>query len=206
MYRRCHRFIRFVVALAAAAVVAGCATTSIRSAWFDTSFTGGPIRKIIVVGIGGNLADTRVFEDIFAQKLRTAGVDGVEGYLVLPANAGPGDPAWNAAVEASGAGGLLTVRVLGVDTRTQVTTTMVPGPGMWGPAGGWWGPSMVAVPEVRQYDIANVETNLWDTKTRRVIWAATTDTFNPRSVAQETPGFASLIIGQLAARGIIAAK
>jgi hypothetical protein len=29
---------------------------------------------------------------------------------------------------------------------------------------------------------------------------------NPQSVAQETPGFADLIIKQLAARGLIAAK
>jgi hypothetical protein len=61
------------------------------------------------------------------------------------------------------------------------------------------------VPEVSQYDLAIVETNLFDVKTRRVIWAGTTQTYNPTTVAKETPGFADLIIGQLAARGLIAA-
>jgi len=62
------------------------------------------------------------------------------------------------------------------------------------------------VQEVRQYDIATVETKLFDVKTKQLVWAATTSTFNPRSVARESPAFADLIIGQLASRGIIAAK
>ena len=198
--RRCG----LAIALAAL-VVAGCASTSIRSAWFDTSYNGGAMKKILVIGARGPIADQRVFEDIFAQKLQAAGVNGVPGYLVMPVNVPPGDPAWNAAIEASGADGLLAVRLLGVDTRTQVWTTMAPGPMLWGPYGGWWGPGTYTGPTVTQYEIASVETNLWDIKSRRLIWAATTDTFNPASVAQETPGFAGVILAQLAARGLIAA-
>ena len=135
------------------------------------------------------------------------------GYQVLPAGIAAGDPAWNAAVEATRADGLLAVRLLRVDTRTQVNTMIVPGPMFWGPYGstvatltasaGGGGPGMVGLPQVTQYDVASVETNLWDVKTRRVVWAATTDTFNPTSVQQATPGFAKLIIAQLAARGLV---
>jgi len=38
------------------------------------------------------------------------------------------------------------------------------------------------------------------------VWAGTTQTFNPSTVAQETPGFADLIIKQLAARSLIEQK
>ncbi len=199
------------VALWVALSVAGCASTSIQAAWYDTSYTGGPFRKIVVVGIHNNIANRRVFEDIFAQKLNAAGVQGVPGYLVLPNDANLDEPTASAAILKAGADGLLTVRLLSVDTKTRVSTTMMPagglyGPGMrWGGYGGWWGPSMVAVPEVTQYDVANVDTNLWNVNTKRVVWAATTDTFNPRSVATETPGFADLIIGQLRARGLVSA-
>jgi len=34
----------------AALLVAGCAATSIPSAWYDTGYTGGPFRKIVVIG------------------------------------------------------------------------------------------------------------------------------------------------------------
>jgi len=94
-----------------------------------------------------------------------------------------------------------------VDTKTQVTTMMVPGPMYYGPYyGGWWGPQMYAVPQVTQYDVANVESSLFDVKTKRIVWAGTTQTFDPSSVAKETPGFADVIIKQFAARDLIASS
>jgi hypothetical protein len=51
-----------------------------------------------------------------------------------------------------------------------------------------------------------VESKLFDVPTKNLVWAATTSTFNPRSVARETPAFADLIIGQLSDRGVIAVK
>jgi hypothetical protein len=199
-----NRCFRALAGIALALAVAACASTTIRAAWYDSSYAGGPFRKIVVVGSHANIAMRRSFEDIFVERLRAAGVDATPGYLALPPDAAPGDAVWNAAVEASGADGLLAVRLLGVDTKTEVYTTMTPGPMMWGPYGGFWGPGMVAVPQVVQYDVATVETTLWQVRTRRVVWSASTDTFNPASVQQEAPGFANLIIGQLAARGLIA--
>lgn len=185
--------------------VAGCASTSIRSAWFDPSYKGGPFKRILVAGIGGSLADRRVFEDIFTQKLKVAGVDGVAGYVVAADDARGSEASWTAAVEKSGADGLLLIQVLSVDTRTQVSTVIVPAsPWGFGPYGGWWGsPAMVAVPDVRQYDVATVESRLFDVKSKRLVWAGTTETINPSSVAKEAPGFAELIIEQLAARGLV---
>jgi hypothetical protein len=189
-------------------ILAACQTTSIQSAWFDPTYAGGPMKKIDVVGVGGSLSDRRVFEDIFAQKLRAAGVEGVPGYTVIPDDARIAEAPFAAAVAKTGAQGVLVVRLLGVDTKTQVSTTMMVGGAGWGPYGGGYGgmfgPPMYPVTQVQQYEVANVETTLYDVKTSRVVWAGTTQTFNPNSVAQETPGFADLIIGQLTARGLIA--
>jgi hypothetical protein len=189
------------------ALVSGCQSTSIRSAWFDTDFTGPPFRKIVVVGITESVTEGRVFEDVFAQRLRAAGVEGVPGYTVVVGDAQTVDTAFTTAIVNSGAQGLLLVRLLGVDTRTQVSTTMVPAGMGWG-RGPWGSPSrtMVPVQQVRQYDLATVEAKLFDVQTKALVWAATTSTLNPRSMAQEAPGFADLVIGQLADRGIIARK
>ena len=207
---------RAAAALAATFAIAltGCQSTSIQSAWFDPAYTGGPMRKIDVVGVGANVANRRVFEDIFAQKLGAVGVEGVPGYTVMPDEARTAEAPFSSAIERSGAQGLLLVRLLGVDTRTQVSTTVVPAGAAWGPGygpgygpyGGFYGPAWVPVTQVSQYDVASVEVSLYDVKTRRLIWSATTQTMNPQSVAQETPGFADLIIKQLTARGLIAAK
>jgi hypothetical protein len=205
-----------ILMLAAAVLLAACETTTIRSAWFDTSYRGGPMKKIVVIASDGTTADSRVFEDIFAQKLQVAGVDGVPGYTTVPPDARRAEGPFAAAVAGTGADGVLMVRLLSVDTRTQVSTVMVPGP-MWGPYGGAWGgwggawggfyggPAYYPATEVNQYDVATVETNLYDVATKRLIWAGTTQTINPSTVPQEAPGFADLMIAQFRARGILPA-
>jgi hypothetical protein len=195
---------RSIFALVAlVALVSGCQqTTSIQSAWFDTDFAGPPFRKVIVVGITDNVSDARVFEDIFAGKLRAAGVDGVAGHAIISNDTRESDSLLDAAVAKSGAQGLLLVRLLSVDTRTQVTTMMVRGGMAWG-VGTRSAPGQPLVPAQRIYDLATVETKLFGVQTKQLVWAATTNTFNPGSVERETPAFADLIIGQLASRGII---
>lgn len=200
--------------VALAALVSGCETTTIRSAWFDTEFTGPPMRKIVVIGGGISSTESRVFEDQFVEKLRAAGVDAIAGHTIGLDDNKQANDAFVATVNGTGAQGLLLVRLLGVDTRTQIRTTMVQGGMGWGRGywGGPWGPggasmrTMVPVQEVSQYDVAAVETKLFHVQTRQVVWAATTSTHNPGTVVRETPAFADLIIGQLASRNIIERK
>ncbi len=62
------------------------------------------------------------------------------------------------------------------------------------------------VQTITQYELATVEAKLYDVQTKQLVWAATTSTFNPRSVERETPAFADLVIRQLRDRDIIPAK
>ena len=187
-------------------LLAACASTIVGSAWFDTSYEGGPFKKIIVVGAGAT--DQRVFEDTFARQLRAAGVESTPGYALLSSEAEQSDAAFTAALDRSGADGVLIVQLLSVDTHTQIATTMAPGPPMswgWGRAPApSFGRTLVPMPQVSRQDIARVETRLYEIRSRQLIWAASTDTFNPTSVARETPGFAELVIRELRARGLIA--
>lgn len=190
--------------LAAAVLAAGCQTTSIRSAWFDTDFAGPAFRKVVVTADIATTADSRTVEDTFVQKLRAAGVDAIAGHSVQLVGAGTTDASFLAGVEKTGAQGLLFVRLLGVDTRTQVSTTMVPGGVAWGRGGfGNIRTTPMPVQQISQYELATVETKMFAVQSRQVVWAATTSTVNPRSVERELPAFADLVIGQLKARGVI---
>ncbi len=201
-------FLRFSVWVAMAALLAGCQSTSIRSAWFDTDFAGPPMRKIVVVGSVDSVAGSRILEDVLVDRLRVAGVDAIAGRSARLDDPGLSEASFASTVVDTGAQGILFVVLLGVDTRTQVSTTMVSGGMGWG-RGPWGsGPTrtMVPVQQVRQYDLATVETKLFDVRTKQLVWAGTTTTFNPGSVARESPAFAELIIGELASRGVIAGK
>jgi hypothetical protein len=192
-----------LVLAAAVLLLSACQTTSFRSAWYDTNYDGGVLKKIVVIASDGTTSDSRVFEDIFVQKLSAAGAQGIPGYSTIPPGARGSEGPFAAAVAATGADGVLMIRLLRVDTRTQVSTVMVPGP-MWGPWGGFYGgPGMYPATDVTQFDIATVESNLYQVSTKRLIWAATTETINPTSVAKEAPNFADLLIEQFRARGLL---
>ena len=130
--------LRLLTIAVAALLVTACQTTSIRSAWYDTSYNGGLLKKVVVIASDGTTADSRVFEDIFVQKLNAAGVTGVPGYSTIPPGARGTEGPFAAAVAATGADAVLMIRLLRVDTKTQVSTIMMPGP-MWGPWGGFYG-------------------------------------------------------------------
>jgi len=196
--------------LVLATLVSGCRTTSIRAAWFDTDFAGPPLRKIVVSSRVGGTAESRAVEEAFVAELRGFGLEAVAGHTVRLEDPGMSDEAFKTALANTGAQGLLLVDLLGVDTRTQVSTTMVRG-GMGWSRGTWgWGgtahTTMIPVQQVSQYDLATVETKLFQIQNRQLVWAATTSTLNPRSAAREAPAFASLIVRQLADRKIIPAK
>jgi hypothetical protein len=205
----------FALVWLVAMLLSGCASTTLQSAWFDSAFKGPAFKRVLVVGVTGNFTDRRVFDDTFAQLLTAAGTQGIPGFQYVDNARSTDNAAFDAGVAKSGADAVLLVRLLGVDTRTQVTTTMVPAMGgspfagpFGGPFGGPsmspWGPVWYAVPQVQQFQLANVEATLFEAVSHRPVWSATTQTFNPTSVAQETPGFGRLVIGQLQARGLIA--
>ena len=93
--------VRTTLLLFAGLLLAGCASTSLQSAWYDTSYNGGAFRKILVVGVGANLTDRRVFEDIFSQQLNATGTQGIPGYQFLPDTARANEPGWNEGVALS---------------------------------------------------------------------------------------------------------
>ena len=203
---RCRRLA--AVASLATLIAAGCASTTLQSTWSDPGFTGGPFKKFFVVGLSArDVAARRGFEDIMAGKLQAAGAQAVPAWQSFRDEGQASEAQLETAVAQSGADALLMSRLLGIDTRTNVSTMMVPGP-MMGPGPGWWGgyAGWYAVPQVTQYQIATVETTVFDVKSHRIVWTATSETFNPTSVQKEAPGLADAVIGALQARGLIAAK
>ena len=190
--------------IAAALALAACASTTLRDSWYDTSYSGGPFRKMLVLGVSNNLSERRIFEDVMSQRLAGSGVEAIPAYRYLADGDKAAEPALDAAVRASGADGLLMSRVRGIDRRTSVTTAMAP---MYGPGFGWYGiySAWYPVTEVRQYDIATVETSLFAADGKRVVWSGMTETYEPTSVAKDAPGFAAVIVKALQARGLVPA-
>lgn len=185
-----------LLASIAACVLAGCASTTIRDAWTDPAWQGGPFRRVLVLGVSRDVPERRVFEDTMAHRIAATGVEAVPAYRYLPEGTKAEEPSLDRAVRESGADALMMSRIRSIDRRTSVSTVMVPasvGFGWYPWYSGWY-----PVTDVRQYDIAVVETSVFDTKTKRVVWAGVTETYEPTSVERDAPGFADVIAKALA--------
>lgn len=191
---------------AAALALTACASTSIRDSWVDPEHRGPAYRKVLVLGVSSELTDRRVFEDVMVERIAATGATAAQSYRYLPGGEKVPEAELDRAVQASGADALLMSRIISVDHRASVSTTMMPvGPaygrmGWYGWYSGWY-----PVTQVQQYDVAVVETTLFDATTKRVVWTGVTETFSPRSVKQDAPGFADVVVKELAARGLLPA-
>lgn len=195
------RLARLVVLGVLAASVAGCASTTMQSTWRDPGYTGGAFRKVFVLGqFARDVTARRVLEDVVVARMQAGGADAVPAWRYLPEDRQAAESTLTAAITASGADALLMVRLVGIDTQTNVSPMWVPGAGYgwYGVYSGWY-----AVPAVTQYQIAVVETTLFDTRTKRLVWSGTSETFNPTSVQKDAPGYAELIVSTLQKGGLL---
>jgi hypothetical protein len=198
---------RRLLSTAAALFVVACATTTIRDAWTDPAWRGNAFRKVVVLGVVRDTTERRVFEDLMVKRIEAAGAEAVPAYRYLPSGAKADEATLDRVVRESGASALVMSRIRSIDRRTEVVPVMVPGPGPYvGPYGpGWYGfySGWYPTQEIRQYDIAVVETSVFDAATRHVVWTGVTETYQPTSVAQDGPGFADVIVKALQQRGIL---
>jgi F0F1-type ATP synthase membrane subunit c/vacuolar-type H+-ATPase subunit K len=106
--------------VAVAVMVAGCASTTMQSTWRDPGYTGGPFRKVFVLGQAArDVTARRVLEDVLVTRMQAGGADAVPAWRHLPGDRQADEATFAAAVAASGAEALLMVRLLGIDTQTR---------------------------------------------------------------------------------------
>lgn len=199
---------RFLLATATL-LFAACQTTSMVDSWSDPTYSGGSFGKILVVGVIQDVTFRHVFEDIMVSKLHQVGVQAAPAYRFIADGAQAPEAQLDAAVQHYGADALLLTHLKRVDTKMRISTMMVPGPGpAFGPYGGYYGmyTGWYAVPDVQQYDVATVETSLFATAGKRLVWTGVTETFQPTSVAKDAPGYADVIITALQAKGMLPVK
>ena len=187
-----------------AALLGGCASTSLVNQWKSPEYTGAPMRKVMVVGVTRQPSVRRVFEDEFASKLKAAGVEAIPSYAQI-AEDGQADPkVLEEAVAKLGVDGVLVTRLVKRDKETQVSG----GYGPVAPMGfhGWYSSAWTGYyepPTVYQYDVVTLETSVYSPQQSKLVWSGTTETFSPQEVKDETANLADIIIGVLRKQGVI---
>ena len=199
-----------LLAVAGLALLTACASTTIVDQWESPRYSGGPFKRLLVVGITKEATVRRIFEDEFVRALRVRGTDAVAGYMLIPEDGQVDRPRLERAVKESRADGVVITRVLRVEKKTQVVpgTPVLPGFGtdVYGHYGTGWGgiwTGYASPPAVFQYDEVKAETKLFDARNAALVWAAQSDVFSPTDARKDSADFAARIIAALASRKLI---
>ncbi|HUV99933.1 MAG TPA: hypothetical protein VMV88_07215 [Gallionella sp.] len=162
-----------------ALLLSACASTRLTSVWKDPSYQTRPAR-ILVIGMARSPLNRRLFEDEFVRQLEAHGASAIASYTVLT-DAQQGDQAVIAKkVTELGADAVLITRLV----SKKVVQVYVPGTPYYPPPyyDNWpdyyvYGYRYMYTPGyIANDEYAVIETNLYDARTDKLIWAASSET------------------------------
>jgi len=65
-------------------ILAACSSTDVRGVWRDENYSGGSLKKVLVVGVFANDLVRRSSEDEFVNRFREKGIEAVASYRIFP--------------------------------------------------------------------------------------------------------------------------
>lgn len=190
-------------------LLSSCATTTITRTWRDPSFPGPPLRKVLVCSLSHNDVTRRRLEDAFVQELQADGVTGIQCYNVLPAGKPTGQQVRDAAA-AQGVDGMIVT----MPAKVKEIPVYGVGPGWaygaepgWGPFYDTWDPDWDAVygtDYVESETRVSLQAKVYAVQPAgRLIWAGTSQTFNPSSTGDLASRIAPRFIDSMARAGVL---
>lgn len=175
------RFLRkpFGLSMLIALLVTACASTQLTAVWKDPSYQSRPT-KIMVIGVAKNPVNRRLFEDEFVRQLKSRGTDAIASYTVLPDRQQDDQEAIAKKVAELRADTVLITRLV----SKKIVQVYVPGTPYYPPPyyGRWpdyygYGYNYMYTPGyIAEDEYAVIETNLYEAKSDKLIWAASSET------------------------------
>ena len=194
-----------LVAAVLLTALCGCATTELTNTWKDPQYHGGPVTKIMVVGISNQAGVRRTFEDTFAEILRANGAEAVPSYTVVPEDGQMPEDKLRAAVKQSGADAVLITRMVERQTDTTVTPAALGAyrrTSMSGYYGGAWMGYYEPV-AVQEFHYVVSETTLFAAAHPEPVWSGMTRSEESNNIRAATEGFAKPVIAAMKKEGLI---
>ena len=188
-------------------LLASCASTRITGEWRDAAYDKS-ISKILVVGMSANTVLRRSYEDSLVSHFNDHGVEAVSGATILPEDKEVSKETIKKAVEGKGFDAVLVTRLVGVDEQhTYVSTSDYAPPAPY--YRNFYDYYNRTYPTVYRRDylvtdtIVTLETNIYDVETGNLIWAITSESFNPDQANDLAKYLSDIIVDKLAKEGLI---
>lgn len=190
-----------VIITTALLLLAACATTTLTGVWLDENYRGGPLKNIMIVGVGDNQLKRQIFESALVNAFAAQGVHAVSSLKLL------GDKkitreSLAAAAKKADVQAILTTRLVGVsEEKVYYPPEMYTVPAPYYYRWDTYYPHMYEYAErpgyVDTYKYVNLETNIYDRDEHQLIWSAASRTFDPQNTNKLVDDLAKVLIKKL---------
>jgi hypothetical protein len=168
------------LALAALALLAGCATSQLVSQQANPDYVGKPFKSVMVVAVTSDDLVRRTFEDRMVVMLGKRGAKGIPAYDAIGSRGQVEEADLRKAVARSGAEGLLVTRVTRIDrssgTVPGATVYLGVGGGFYGYYSTVWDAVNIGPQKITGPTWTVSETRLFDAKSGALAWTGVMDT------------------------------
>ena len=106
------------LALVLALLLSSCAATKLTTTWKDEGYTGGPLKKVLVVGLTEKFQTRRMFEDIVTEEFKKNGVVAVPSADVIMLDSELNKENIKSAAVNLGADAVFVTHLVGADEST----------------------------------------------------------------------------------------
>ena len=166
--------------------LAACASTKLTGVYKDRNYGGGYLKSVMIVGVSDNLKNRRLFEDTFVEQFKKTGIKAVSGVVVIQKEKKLNKETIKGAAENLGIETVLVTHLVGVEEKeTYVPPSYDYMPGRHNRFGPYYS-SVHQYTHTPGYYIdhkyVRLESNLYETKTEKLIWSASSETLDPKSV------------------------
>jgi hypothetical protein len=182
--------------------LASCTSTKLTSVWKDNTYQGN-IDTLMVVAVTENTRNRLIFEREFVEEFNNAGIEAIASIDVIPPEEASNEDAILAEAQKRGISMIMVTHLIGVDEKSVYhppkTRTVS--------RGGYYGRFRSYYPRVYEYvhepgyytkhKSVNLETNLYQTKTQKLIWSVTSETLDPESVNTVIESLSKVVIKDL---------
>jgi hypothetical protein len=168
-----------------------CATTELTSVWNNEAYQGGPLRKILIIGVDRNQEMKKLLENEFVLQLKANGIDAVPSHTVLPEDS---------MLEKE----MITAKISELRIDSVLITTLVDvkeaeayeSPTFFAPTG-YYGYYMQCCYNVMSGYNVEIETRIFDAHYDTVIWSALSATVLEPAREESIKSYIAAIVSEL---------
>lgn len=184
-----------------------CSKTSITDSWKDPSYHHGPIKSLLVIGVGKDQLTRRSFEESFVMALNQAGVKALASYRYLAEDAPMDKKNIADLINKEDIEAVLITYLVDIKEEKkyhppETYVTPRPGPGFYG----YYYRAYDVVHQPGYYTTrlkVTLETTVYQAETEKPVWMARSQTMNPDSAGEVVKSVIPKLVKAMKADGLL---